>query len=167
MLKRYTKTKKKHEPDIEFIALFSLSTCVDRLEDLGRSEFAITDDLRIRVDPIDAETWIFRASRPAFGRLTVEINGSLLKKDDTSTLIIIKGNWSEGTAQFINAIFVILLLIILGATSIFIAAKDWGLALLIASVGLLPLFNWRFNDFESRIITEGQRLHHHIRQTLE
>jgi hypothetical protein len=40
MLMRSTTPKKKHKPDVEFVAQFSLSACVDRLEELGRSKLA-------------------------------------------------------------------------------------------------------------------------------
>jgi hypothetical protein len=160
-------SKKKPEPDVEFVAQFSLSACVDRLETLHGSESESGNRLHIQVDPIDSTRWKFKATRRSLHRIKIEVRGSLLKRDELSTIVLIRGYTSQETAQWINAIFVVLLLIILGIMSFFLAAKALVLVILIALVTLFPLFSWRFVDFDGQSTTDRQQLEQLIKRSLE
>jgi hypothetical protein len=161
------KAKKKPEPDVEFVAQFSLSACVDRLEALNDFESELGNRLHIQVDPVHSTRWEFKATRRSLHKIMIEVRGSLLKRDELSTIVLIKGYTGQETAQWINAIFVILLLIILGIMSILIAAKAFVLVILIAIIVLFPLFSWRFVEFDNQSTIDRQRLEQLIKRSLE
>lgn len=164
---RSKKSKKKPEPDVEFIAQFSLSACVDRLEALNALVTETTSELDIQVDPINSQTWRFKAQRQASDKIIVQVTGSLLQKSELSTLVTIKGYTGEQTAKWVNAIFMIILLVALSIMSILIAAHALALAIFFGLFTLPPLFIWRFVEFERRGQLDKQRLEQLIKRTLE
>ncbi len=123
--------------------------------------------MSMEVNPIDTERWGFKAERQYSNRITIEVRGSLLKKTELTTIVLLKGYTSKETAEWVNSIFIILLLIILGIMSMLIAAKALALAVLLGIITLFPLFMSRFVEFDDQSSRDRQQLEHLIKRSLE
>ncbi len=159
--------KKKHLPDVEFIANHSLSDCVDKLEYLAISLFAQEINLRIEVKPIDREKWVFEAQKKVERtHEIIEARGSLLKMDDLTTLVTIDSYVSEKTMKVASAGFIILLIVFLGLGTFFLYLHSYAIAIFIISIGLMWLIRGLVEG-NANAKRQEQLLRNHIKRSLD